>query len=126
VAGLEDPDELIRAVSVRSLQYLEPDQLYRRLAPILNDPVRAVRTEAARLLTQVPLRVFSPEERAALDRALKEYMEGQEYVGDQAAAHLNMAVVHANLARDEIDRAQGACQEATRPDPQAAERARDA
>ena len=125
VAGLEDPDELIRAVSVRSLQYLEPDQLHRRLTPMLDDPVRAVRTEAARLLTQIPLRVFSSDERAAFDRALDEYMEGQQYVGDQAAAHLNMAVVHTNLARDEMDRAQQAYQQEIRLDPPAAGKARD-
>ena len=125
VAGLEDPDELIRAVSVRSLQYLEPDQLHRRLTPILNDPVRAVRTEAARLLTRIPLRAFSSEERAAFDRGLEEYMEGQEYVGDQAAAHLNMAVIHTNLAQDKINRAQQAYQQQTRLDPNAADKARD-
>ncbi len=120
VAGLGDDDELVRAVSVRSLQHLEPDQLHGRLAPMLNDPIRAVRTEAARLLTQVPLRAFSSEERAAFDRALDEYMEGQDCVADQAAAHLNMAVIHTNLARDEIGRAEQAYQEAARLDSQAA------
>jgi len=125
VAGLEDPDELIRAVSVRSLEYLEPDQLHRRLTPMLDDPVRAVRTEAARLLTRIPLRAFSSKERAAFDRGLEEYMEGQECVGDQAAAHLNMAVIHTNLAEDEVNRARQAYQQEIRLDSGATEKARD-
>ena len=125
VTGLDDPDELIRAVSVRSLQYLQPDQLHRRLTPMLNDPIRAVRTEAARLLTRVPLRLFSGEERAAFDRALEEYMEGQEFVGDQAAAHLNMAVIYTNLAQEEIGRAQQVKQQEIRLDPQATDKAQD-
>ena len=125
VAGLEDPDELIRAVSVRSLWYLEPEQLHRRLTPMLNDPLRAVRTEAARLLTGIPSRAFSGEQRAAFDRALDEYTEGHEYLADQAAAHLNLAVIHTNLAQDEMNRAQQDYQQQTRLAPQAADNARD-
>jgi tetratricopeptide (TPR) repeat protein len=46
--------------------------------------------------------MFSTEDRTAFDAALAEYMAAQRYVGDQAAAHLNMAVVYGNLAEEEI------------------------
>jgi tetratricopeptide (TPR) repeat protein len=105
IEGLEDTDELVRATSVRSLGFLPPDQLYRRLAPMLRDPIRAVRAEAARLLSAVPRRLFKFEDRQAFDSALREYLDGQQALNDQAAAHLNMGVIYANLAQEELDRA---------------------
>jgi len=116
IEGLEDPDELVRAVSVRSLQSLPPQEFHRRLAPLLHDPVRAVRTEAARLLSVVPRREFSKDDADAFDASLAEYMKAQEAVEDQPAAHLNMAVVYANL--EELDKAEQAYQTALRLDPQ--------
>ncbi|MFH1918803.1 MAG: tetratricopeptide repeat protein, partial [Planctomycetota bacterium] len=108
--------ELVRAVSVRSLQSLPPQEFHRRLAPLLHDPVRAVRTEAARLLSVVPRREFSKDDADAFDASLAEYMKAQEAVEDQPAAHLNMAVVYANL--EELDKAEQAYQTALRLDPQ--------
>ena len=61
--------------------------------------MRAVRVEAARLLTQIPRSEFSQEDLAAFDAALEEYRAGQRAVADQAAAHLNLAVVYTNLAQ---------------------------
>ncbi len=97
--GLEDSDPLVRAAAVRSLENVSPTDLLRRLAPLLRDPIRAVRTEAARLLSAVPQREFSADDRKAFDAALAEYLVGQEASGDQAAAHLNSAVVHTNRRR---------------------------
>ncbi len=115
--GLSDPDELVRAVSVRSLENLPLDagQVHGRLVLMLDDPVRAVRTEAARLLTRMPRYFFSKEDAEAFDAALAEYMENQEFLGDQPGAHLNMAVVYTNLG--EIGKAERAYQTALRLDP---------
>ena len=113
--GLEDPDELVRAVSVRSLQSMPPDVLHRRLAPLLADPVRAVRTEAARLMSAVPRRELSKDEALAFDAALAEYIDAQKAVADQPAAHLNVAVVYGNLGN--FAKAEEAYQTALRLDP---------
>jgi len=115
-AGLEDPEALVRAAAVRSLEHLPLEGLYRRLGPMLHDPVRAVRSEAARLLSGLPLRMFSSEDRQAFDAALAEYMAGQEAVADQAPAHLNMAVVYANLGQ--IDKAEREYRTAIRLNPE--------
>ncbi|MHB8902944.1 MAG: multiheme c-type cytochrome, partial [Thermoguttaceae bacterium] len=98
VRGLEDEDPLVRVTAVRSLQYASPDLVFRRLAPMLRDPVRAVRVESVRLLTQVPRSAFNQNDVAAFDAALQEYLVGQDAVADQAAAHLNVAVVYTSLA----------------------------
>ncbi len=113
--GLEDTEPLVRAAAVRSLEHLPPEQLQRRLTPFLRDPVRAVRTETARVLSRVPPRAFAPKDRKAFDAAMAEYLKGQESVGDQAAAHLNMAVVHSNQER--LDRGEWEYRTAIRLDP---------
>ena len=99
VRALEEEDPLVRATAVRSLQYASAEEMLRRLAPMLHDPVRAVRVEAARLLAQIPRSQFRQADLAAFDAALKEYLAGQGAVADQAAAHLNLAVVYTNLAQ---------------------------
>jgi len=101
IAGLDDPDGLVRAASVRSLQTLPDDQLLRRLGPMLRDPLRAVRSDAARALARVPRQAFSDRDLAAFNAAIAEYFAGQQAVNDQAAAHLNMAVVHAEMGEPE-------------------------
>ncbi len=117
--GLEDPEALVRATAARSLQDLVsgPD-LVRRLVPVLRDPVRSVRVEAARLLalSQAPSSVYTRDDREAFEAALAEYMAGQEAVNDQPAAHLNMAVIHA--ARGQLDKAEAAYRTALRIDPE--------
>ncbi|MBN2474976.1 MAG: tetratricopeptide repeat protein [Pirellulales bacterium] len=115
VRGLKDPDALVRSASVRCLQLLPDDLLRRRLAPTLHDPVRAVRTEAARILSVVPRGKFSPEDGKAFDAALTEYLDGQKSLDDQPAAHLNVAVVFANLG--DLDKAKEECRTALRLDP---------
>ncbi len=100
-AGLDAKEPLIRAASVRALEMTDPRMLHRRVTDRLDDPVRAVRTEAARVLSVVPRNLFNKDETAAFDAALEEYMEGQRETADQAAAHLNMAVIHANQGRED-------------------------
>lgn len=115
-AGLRDSEGLVRHAAVHSLQHLEPSVRIQRIAPLLNDPLRAVRTEAARVLSDLPPRQLAPERREAFERALAEYLEGQEAVGDQAAARLNMAVVYSNLGQPE--KAEQEYEIALRIDPQ--------
>ena len=100
--GLEDDEELVRTTAVRSLQYLELDELLRRLSPMLHDPVRSVRLETARVLARVPRGSFSPKDGEAFDRALAEYLKSQQALDDQAAAHLNMAIVHADVGHTDL------------------------
>ena len=104
LSGLGDPEELVRAAAVRAMERRPVDKLRTHLAPMLYDPVRAVRTEAARILSRVTLNKLNEKDRQAFDAALAEYMAGQEYLGDQAPAQMNMGVIHANLG--EFEKAQ--------------------
>jgi len=113
--GMRDSDALVRVAAVRSFESLPHEELY-RLAPLLQDPLRAVRTEAARVLSAVPPHALGTDHRKALEAALAEYMAGQEDVEDQPAAHLNRAVVHANMGQ--TDRAKEEYLTALRIEPQ--------
>lgn len=129
--ALEDADPLVRAAAVRSIESLYPVQgravpaaamadpnrrrLHELLSPLLHDPIRAVRIEAARVLTLVSDQERNPEDQKAFQHALEEYLAGQEFLADQPAAHLNMAVVYAN--RGQPDKAESHYRQALRIDP---------
>jgi tetratricopeptide (TPR) repeat protein len=113
--GLSNDDPLVRMAAVRSLQFLPDVELERRLAPMLHDPIRTVRMEAARILSRTPSHLFNREDRAAFDAALAEYLTGQENLDDHPAAHLNIAVAQANLG--DVKKAEAEYRTAIRIDP---------
>ncbi len=99
IAQLDHSESLVRAAAVRALESAAPGDLYPLLGPRLADPVRAVRVEAARLLTRLPSSRFSEKDREAFGKALDEYVAGQQFLSDQPGAHLNLGVVYGNLGR---------------------------
>jgi predicted CXXCH cytochrome family protein len=116
--ALKDPDALVRGTAVRGLEHAPPDQLYEVLTPLLSDPIRFVRTEAARVLSRVANQRFSDRSKPPGKQfwsALHEYNVGQRAVEDQAGAHLNLAVIHENL--DEPAQAEEEYRAAIRLDP---------
>lgn len=120
--ALSDPDPLVRAMAVGAAvaQRGEPRSRIKVLAPLLNDPVRLVRIEAARALA--PFGRLPPGENGlsaaqwqACERALDEYRQGQLANNDQAAAHTNLGGLSEALADDE--QAAKSYQAAIRLDP---------
>jgi tetratricopeptide (TPR) repeat protein len=85
------------------------------VAPLLKDPIRAVRIEAARVLASVPRESFSPSQLASFEEALGEYERTQMAQADTPAAHLNLAVVRAHQGQPEL--AERSYQTAIRLDP---------
>jgi predicted CXXCH cytochrome family protein len=115
----------VRPSDVASLGGLPPDhaqvvlaqlrQLQQLLAPLLKDPIRVVRVEAARVLSIVPEAELGRDSREALAKALAEFEAGQMATSDQAAAHLNLGVVYGNQQRH--GKAEQAYRTALRLDP---------
>ncbi len=114
--GLKDQDDLVRWASVRALEHLPADQLPGHLAPLLRDPLRAVRTEAARILVGVPRYRLNREDHQALDAAVAEYMAGLESLSDQPSSHLQMGLVYGDLG--EFSKAENAYKTALGIDPE--------
>ena len=91
--ALSDPDPLLRVAAVGGLQPLPPEQRLKVLGSLLGDPIRAVRTEATRVLASVPAQHFQTHQRQAFESAIEEYRQAQLAIADMPASRLNLAVL---------------------------------
>lgn len=106
VKGLRDPSPLVRLGALDALAAAPPELRLRYTSPLLSDPLKAVRIEAASILAGVPLTSASAEQRAAFDRAAAEYVQSQRYNADRAEARVNLGTFEAergDLAHAEQD-----------------------
>ncbi len=107
--ALKDRDPLVRAAALRRYEGWRPQSpddaqtTMRLLAPLLEDPSRVVRVNAARLLSVVPAQFFTSQDAQNLKRALAEYKEGLLADNDQSGVHLNLGLLHTN--QGELDEA---------------------
>ena len=115
---LDDPSGLVRSSAVRSLSGSENREIVPRLEGLLSDSVRLVRIETARVLTQLAPGRYAADADSEIARAywkaLDEYRTGQLALNDQAASHLNLALIHESLG--EMTAAEDAYETALRLD----------
>lgn len=98
--ALSDDSALVRATALHELGGLLSEPEADRLLPLLSDPIRAVRIEAARALASVPpeqLRA-TEEQRRAFEVALEEYKAAQLAQADHPEGHFNLAQLYAVMA----------------------------
>ena len=81
---LRDPNSLVRFGALQSLVQVPPHDRLPLAVPLLSDPMRALRIEAASLLAALPGGQFSAEQRAAFERASAEYVPRQRYNAERA------------------------------------------
>ncbi len=115
VSALRDEDPLLRRTALRGLTRLGPEPRLKAAAPLLKDPSRAVRIEAARVLTSIPRELFNQSQRTDFDMALEEFKQAQIAVADQPSGHLNLGVMYASTGRRDL--AEKAYLTALRKDP---------
>ena len=96
----QDEDPMVRAHAVAALGQMEPRGRLRTVAPLLTDPFRRVRIEAARVLASVPQALFTVDQRPAFDAALEEFKAAQTAMADMPWAHLNLGVMYTDLGRE--------------------------
>ncbi|MDP6538108.1 MAG: multiheme c-type cytochrome [Planctomycetota bacterium] len=105
-AALDDADPLVRSAALSALEVADlPGRLAAGL-PLLADPVRAVRIEAARILADAPREVLPAAERERLEAALAEARAAELVSGDRPDAHLNLGLLAA--AGGDLAAAEGA------------------
>ena len=114
-AAIADPDPLVRMAAPRALPGSVPPRFVHAAAPLLIDPVRAVRIEAARALAGTDLLALTPEQQTALVKATAELVAAEMVDADRPEAHLNLGLL--DLRRRQLDEAEAEYRTALRLDP---------
>ena len=92
--ALQDPDAMVREAAIVGLRSRVTAERQKALAPLLDDPVRAVRVEAARVLADVPEKELDKKQRKQLAAALEEYQAQLKAVDDQPGGQMGVALLH--------------------------------
>ncbi len=96
---LTDASALVRRAALESLAALPPGERVRLAAPLLGDPLRIVRIEAASLLADAPPGALSPSQAAAFERAATEYEAAQRMHAERPEHRTNLATFFARRGR---------------------------
>jgi tetratricopeptide (TPR) repeat protein len=100
-AALADEDPLVRHTAVENVNVGDAGRLTALVAPLLLDPIRAVRMQAAVRLAAAPDSLLRDYQRAARSDALDEYVEAMTYSLDFAFAGHNLGNLYAQLGDTE-------------------------
>ncbi|MGC3997505.1 MAG: multiheme c-type cytochrome [Anaeromyxobacter sp.] len=99
LAAAHDPSPVLRLAAASFAASLPPRARPGLAGPLLADPLRAVRVEAAGALAGVPLEQLTPDARAAWPRAAEDYIAAQRYAADRPEARTNLGTFYARLGR---------------------------
>jgi Flp pilus assembly protein TadD len=93
--ALIDEEPLLRRTAVEAVRITDPAERVARLAPLLADPIRAVRLDAAAALAGTPGSLLKPYQSDALARETAAYVKAMEYSLDFAASAHNLGNLYA-------------------------------
>ncbi len=99
--ALIDEAPLMRQTAVSMLDAQPPPQLLPALVPMLYDPVKAVRIEAARALAAVSDKPFDQRQRDRYETVLAAYEQAMRYTADFAPSRHNLGNLYDALGETE-------------------------
>ena len=88
-AALDDPSALVRAAAIEVFDVVPPAQR-RAVLPLLADPSRTVRMQAARALAALPTATFDAAAVEAFGRAAGEYVAAERHNADRPEHRTNL------------------------------------
>lgn len=91
--ALKDRDPLVRAAGISVFHGNNVAPFVRELGPLLEDPTRFVRIQAALALAGLPLNTISRERRDAMDRSLEEHLVALKVNSDLTGSHMARALL---------------------------------
>jgi predicted CXXCH cytochrome family protein len=104
-AQLAAADPLLRLGAVSALEALPDEPRLELAAPLLDDPVLAVRIEAAWVLSSIPEAAFPAARKAAFERAAAEYEAVRRYNFDRPESRTGLGTFYARRGRvDEAEK----------------------
>ncbi len=98
-AAIADPNPLVRMAAPRAIPASAPRAAIEAILPLLGDPVRAVRIEAARALAGVDLQTMTPQQRSAFTIAYQELIGAEMIDSDRPETHLNIGLLRTRRAQ---------------------------
>ena len=97
--ALMDEEALIRRTAVASIQVPDQEKLAKLIGPMLYDPVKAVRIEAASRLAGDISKHLNADQQKVFQVALQEFESAMEYSADFSFGRYNLANLYADLDR---------------------------
>ncbi|MDH3900180.1 MAG: ammonia-forming cytochrome c nitrite reductase subunit c552, partial [Gammaproteobacteria bacterium] len=113
--GLYDADPLVRSAAVRVLEQAPAVVRVQLAFPLLEDKVRAVRIEAARVLASIPAGDLDRPQRELLEHGIREYVAAQMVNAERPEAQVNLGNLYA--AQGAADKAEAAYATAMQLEP---------
>ncbi len=92
-AAIADLSALVRSAVPRALPPSLSQTVVQAVAPLLSDPIRAVRVETARALSGIDPSVLTQDQRNAFDSAYRELVAAEEVDAERPEAHLNLGLL---------------------------------
>ncbi len=102
--GLQDPEPLVRLHALQSIERLDQKKRHGILKRLLDDPIKAIRTDASRIAVEHLSDFIEPSERTMLLSVLDEYKTIQTLQSDLPEAHTNLASI--SIALGQFDTAE--------------------
>ncbi len=99
--ALMDDEAMIRRIAVDQLNVPDLERYTALLTAALYDPVKAVRTEAARRLAEIPEPGLDAGLKKVYQKALAEYRKAMEYSADFAFGRYNLGNLYSSLKQPE-------------------------
>lgn len=100
LAAAHDRDPLVRLGAARGVAALDPATALQVGAPLLADPIKAVRVEAARSLAGSADAHTAPDLRERLSKSVAELIATEELAAERPEAHVNLAQIQSRLGHD--------------------------
>ncbi len=112
--ALSDPASLVRHTAIMSYHPTDAGVYEKLMMPLLNDPVKGIRSEAGIRLSEVPENLLSEPAKKARNAALDEYRLINLYTSDFPGGRYNLGIMYANSGN--LDLAVQSYQEALKTD----------
>jgi len=95
--AMNDPDPLLRHTAVENYTPIDSADLFRTVSPLLNDPIKSVRMEAANRLCTYRKEMFNEIQYPLYLKAIDEYRRSQEYVADFPTGRYNLGNYYSKM-----------------------------
>jgi predicted CXXCH cytochrome family protein len=98
-AALADADALVRQTAISTINLLQFDRDATLIFPLLYDPVKAVRIQAALGVASLKNLKLTSDQKRVLDSGIKEYISTMEYSSDFPSGRYNLGLIYHALGQ---------------------------